>query len=107
MACVDDVLSRKRALASERVVDRRGDVAVGDGTGGGLDPRDSPRQAVVAGLAQMRLVADPGRAALAGVVGIGIAGRAGKPRRRRDPVALGAPPHSAVAEVELLDPDAA
>ena len=81
------------------------DIAVCNRAARGLHLRDDPRQSLIAGLTQMHLVADPGRTALAGIVGIGVIGRTDEPCRRRDAIPLGTPEHMVVRQIELLDPN--
>ena len=74
VAGVDDVLRRQQAFVCECRVDRLHHVTVRHRPGRGLHLGDDPRPPLVAGLAQMHLVADPARVALAGKAGIGIVG---------------------------------
>ena len=86
---------------------RHRDVAIGNRTGRGVHMRDDPRQAVIAGRAQVRLTADPGFASLARIVGVGVVGRADEHPGRRDALLLRAPSCRIIVAVNLLHPDAA
>ena len=66
--------------------------------------RDEVRTIVIAGLSQLDLIADPGRAPLFAITCLMIVGRTNKARRRRN-ILVAAPAQLAILIEIILDPN--
>jgi hypothetical protein len=106
IARIDHVLRWYEPFALQGVVNRLGHGDIRCGGRCGFHLRHEMGRVWLAGLGQMHLVADPGRAALLALAGVGVVGGVELLRRGGQLVA-GAPAGDARAEALLLGPDLA